>query len=290
MTHGQGHAPKPIPLDEAVAIARKHRKQLLGGVELLKQLPPLASDEAYTELQKGMDAVAPDVSSVAWGHKYFSLIFPDKLDDYHMAHYQRFHLVRLIQSNIPPVDAGRFITAGRYMTLAAELEMPINHLTTILNERTERPYRFWRVLANYRGVDGQDMQLWPSFVRDGVFAVGWAKVGDLSDLNYDKPSKDALRMRLTEQYSADAGGQWSGELVYAVTVSRPGDLVLAMDGDTVMGVGRIVGEYRHDPESMAPHQKRVEWLSDGPWTLPKPEGKGSIFREIKAVSWVCQRR
>ena len=35
-----------------------------------------------------MDAKAPDVSDLAWGHKYFSLLFPDKLDDYHNADLQ----------------------------------------------------------------------------------------------------------------------------------------------------------------------------------------------------------
>jgi 5-methylcytosine-specific restriction enzyme B len=30
-----------------------------------------------------MDQYAPDVSNTAWGHKYFSVFYPDKLDDYH---------------------------------------------------------------------------------------------------------------------------------------------------------------------------------------------------------------
>ena len=37
-----------------------------------------------------MDSVAPDVSSYAWGHKYLSLLYPSKLDDYHNPDFQRF--------------------------------------------------------------------------------------------------------------------------------------------------------------------------------------------------------
>ena len=53
-----------------------------------------------------MDQHAPDVSNTAWGHKYFSLLFPDKLDDYHNPNYQRFYLIKLLQK--PPEEDGRY--------------------------------------------------------------------------------------------------------------------------------------------------------------------------------------
>ena len=97
--------------EEALTFARKHREQLLAGVELLRALPADASDEAYERLQSEMNAKAPDVSDLAWGHKYFSLLFPDKLDDYHNADLQRFHLIKLLQ--LPPDKRGRYVLAGR---------------------------------------------------------------------------------------------------------------------------------------------------------------------------------
>ncbi|MFZ4849377.1 MAG: AAA family ATPase [Caldilinea sp.] len=282
MSRGQGNAPKPVSVEEAIAIARKHREQLIKGVQLLEQLPRLASDEAYAQLQKDMNTAAPDVSNIAWGHKYFSLLFPEKLDDYHVANYQRFHLLRLLQADIPPEEAGRYITAGRYVRIAAELEMPINHLTSILNERTPRPYRYWRVLANYHGEDAQDWQLWPQFIEKGMIAVGWNAVGDLSNLENSQVSKSELQKRMAEIYGA--GNRWATELFRAVVTSCEGDIVFAMDRDKVLGVGRIKGTYQYDPSVNACHQKQVEWLSDEPWTLSEPEGKGSVFREIKDYS------
>lgn len=281
MTRGQRSAPMPIPLDEAISIARKHREQLLRGVDLLRQLPENADDAAYAGLQKGMDSLAPDVSSVAWGHKYFAVTFPDKLDDYHLATYQRFHLVRLLQPDIPSADAGRYITAGRFLAVARELEMPVNHLTTILNERSNRPYKYWRVTANYHIKEAQDWMLWPAFLEEGIYAVHWSKVGDLSEMEHNQASKDALRTRMMEAYDAGPNGRWVNELLNAVAGSSAGDIVLAMDGDAVAGVGRIVGEYQYVPGSRIPHQKKVEWLSDERWVLPRPEGKGSVFRELK---------
>ena len=60
-----------------------------------------------------MDELAPDVSRLAWGHKYFSLFFPNKLDDYHSPDWQRFHLLKLLQ--LPPEGNGRYICAGRFV-------------------------------------------------------------------------------------------------------------------------------------------------------------------------------
>ena len=79
----KGNQPKDITKEEAIEFARSHRDQLLKGVELLDGLPENASDDDYAQLQDQMDELAPDVSRLAWGHKYFSLLFPNKLDDYH---------------------------------------------------------------------------------------------------------------------------------------------------------------------------------------------------------------
>ncbi len=44
------------------------------------------------------------VGGWSWGHKYFHLVFPDKLDDFHNEDFQRFYLVKLLQQ--PPRTKG----------------------------------------------------------------------------------------------------------------------------------------------------------------------------------------
>jgi 5-methylcytosine-specific restriction protein B len=77
-------------------------------------LPADADDQAYAELQKKLDEIAPDVSRLAWGHKYLSLLFPEKLDDYHAEYLQRHHLIKLLQ--LPPSQPGLYVSAGRSST------------------------------------------------------------------------------------------------------------------------------------------------------------------------------
>ena len=92
-----------LSVEEAIAIARRHRDQLLKGADLLDKLPADAGDEDC-QVQVNMNEQAPDVSDTAWGHKYFSLLFPDKLDCYHVPDYQRAHLIRIGSVSSPRKD------------------------------------------------------------------------------------------------------------------------------------------------------------------------------------------
>ena len=76
---GSPQKQRQIDIDEAIATARRHRDQLIRGAEILSQLQSQATDGDYEYLQNALDDAAPDVSRAAWGHKYFSLLFPDKL-------------------------------------------------------------------------------------------------------------------------------------------------------------------------------------------------------------------
>jgi 5-methylcytosine-specific restriction protein B len=144
---------REISLEEAIQIAREQRDQLARGAELLEGLPANGNDEDYQHLQEGMDDVASDVSDKAWGHKYLHMLYPDKLDDYHVQEYQRFHLIKLLQ--VPPEGQGRYAAGGRYVSIAEELEIPLNHLAAILNRRNGRPHSYWRTGTSLGGTDSR---------------------------------------------------------------------------------------------------------------------------------------
>ncbi|NLZ53255.1 MAG: AAA family ATPase, partial [Thermoanaerobacteraceae bacterium] len=135
---GSPQKQQELSLEEAVDYARKHRDQLIRGAALLEKLPHQATDEDYRALQQQMEAEAPDVSDTAWGHKYFYMLYPDKLIDYHVSHYQRFYLYKLQQ--VPPRGEGRYLTDGRFITVANELGIPGKHLSVILGNLFGRPH------------------------------------------------------------------------------------------------------------------------------------------------------
>ncbi len=262
---------------KAIKIARRHRDQLIQGVELLAQLPSNGSDEDYRRLQAQMDTLVPDVSQKAWGHKYFSLLYPDKLDDYHNPDYQRFHLITMLQA--PPPGEGRYLTAGRYVAIANELGIPINHLTTMLNQRQNRPYRYWRIGTKLGGEDSR----WQMMRDTNCVAIGWSDIGDLSDITYGKEAKEKIRSALNKHYpkTPQVTGKKTQEIFNFVAVLTEDDIVLPSDGNSILGIGRVTGEYVFEPGSDAPHRRPVEWLSLEEWSLPTSEGLLTTVCEIK---------
>jgi 5-methylcytosine-specific restriction protein B len=271
--------PRDISQDEAIAIAHSHRDQLLKGVELLEGLSETESDEEYAQLQDRMDELAPDVSRLGWGHKYFSLLFPNKLDDYHSPDWQRFHLLKLLQ--LPPEGDGRYICAGRFVSAAKSVGLSMNHFTTTLNAVHGKLHRYWRVGTTD---DKTKKSFWLMMRDETCVAVGWPKTGDISWVDARAESQEKLKNLLEtfETNGASAIGRSRSQLTQFVRGIGEEDVVLAANGSTILGIGRVVGGYEYHPEFDFPHQRQVEWLSFDEWQLPKSdEVLQSSVREIK---------
>src|SRR5437588_9211878 len=143
-TTGSPQNPEELTVEQAIEKARQHRDQFIRGVELLEKLPMNGSDEDYAQLQRDMDRLAPDVSNLSWGHKYFSLLYPEKLDPFHNPEFQRSHLIKLLQ--LPPQAEGRYLVAGRFVAIAKTLDISMNSMSSMLNERNvDTPYSYWRI-------------------------------------------------------------------------------------------------------------------------------------------------
>lgn len=282
-TYGEGSKPKDIPVEQAVEIARKHREQLMRGVDAIQRLPEYGSDAEYRSLQSELDAVAPDVSKLAWGHKYFSLLFPNKLDDFHSEEYQRFHLLKLFEP--PPEGCGRYLCAGRFVRIAAELGLPLNSLTTILNYLHPK-HRYWRISTG----DRQAARDWRDLMFDGDWvAIGWSAVDDLSTVERSKQGREQLQVRLEGAYPGHpAVDKAKSQIPHFVITITEGDLVLAADGAKVIGIGRVTGDYSYDPTSKYRHRRPCTWLSLDEWTMPEPEGLQATVHEVRKHANILQ--
>ena len=269
---GSSQRQQELSVSDAIDIARRHRDQLIAGSEIISNLPHQAGDEEYLSLQHEMDHRAPDIGNSAWGHKYFSLLFPDKLDGYHREDFQRFHLVKLLKR--PPDGTGRYLAAGMFVRLGRELEWPLNHLTSVLNQVNGRPYRIWRVGTDLG--EAKSNTIWPMMRDNDCVAIGWPKVGDLSRFEHNQESKTRIAGLLREHYnpSASVATRKAGEILNFAFGMTEGEPVLAASGERILGLGRIAGAYRFDQQvhEGAPHQRSVEWKSTGEFKLPVREG------------------
>ena len=180
---------------------------------------------------------------------------------------------------VPPEGDGRYLCAGRYVAAAHELGIPINHLTTILNHHNSMPHAYWRIGTSN---GEQPRNRWP-LMRDGAcVAIGWPDLGDLSGYEKDTPSRRSSSNCSGSDIrgARNAGKATSQILQFAKGIAR-GETVLACDGSKVLGVGRVTGDYQHEPGSDFPHRRPVEWLSLEEWKMPEPEGLQTTVHKMK---------
>ncbi|MBV8054180.1 MAG: AAA family ATPase, partial [Deltaproteobacteria bacterium] len=262
-----------LSISAAITMARKHRDQLVAAVAVIDQLPTGADDDAYLVLQNKLDEVAPDVCRLAWGHKYVSLLFPNKLDDYHAEYLQRFHLCKLLQ--VPPTQPGLYVSAGRFVNLANQMGWPMNHFTAVLNERNDPHHKYWRIGTNLDKANNAE-DIWPDMKAGGYAAIGWAKLGDLSGVLAEDDAKERIMKMLMNEYEYDSNvaSRKAGEIRNFGKGIVENDVVLAADGERILGVGVVKGPYRFETTQSdgAPHRRQVEWHVGPEWKLPVTEG------------------
>jgi 5-methylcytosine-specific restriction protein B len=275
---GSPNHDKNISEADAITVARKHRDELVLGAALLETIPDGAGDEIYLRVQIELEKQAPDICGLAWAHKYWSLLFPEKVDDFHSARFQRYNLLRTLE--IPPAHDGLYVCAGRFVQLAAKMGWPMNHFMSALNERNGPPVRYWRVGTRLGAGEGEF--LWPA-MRDGSYAaIGWPDLGDLSSIATSDDVKDGVRSLLEKQYPTDARmlSRKAGEIRDFIARMQDGDVVLAADGERVLGAGHATGPYRFEATEPtgAPHRRPVKWSSTEEWKLPaSAEGLRTTF-------------
>lgn len=266
--------------NDALTLVRTQRDQLVAGGEFLQGMVELGESIDYADLQEGITQVAPDLADTAWGHKYFSLIAPTLLDDFHALRFQRHHLIRL--HKVPA--EGRYENARFFAGIAQQLSIPITHLTALLGRRHGMPHGYWRVGTSL-GETGQSE--WPR-MRDGGFAaVGWDGTGTLEAVERNQAGKDYIRRLIEEHHpsTASAVTKASNQLYQFSKVADSGDTVVAMHGSTVFGIGEITGPYFHDPEDGPfPHRRPVTWRAIEEWKLPTQEAMRTTFARLGKYS------
>lgn len=271
---------RQMGVDEAIALARRQRDELVAGCEVLGWYAGSApTDEKYMDIQASMEKAAPMLHDDGWAHKYWSLIHPQMLDYYHSPAYQRYHLYKLLQGT-PQEDgilvdsqASRFTCSGRFVEAAQALQLSTAALCMLLNRRDGAYRRYWKV-GTTAGSDGESN--WKEMLENGVVSIGWKEdVEDLSDVirqEDDRAKAEIRNMLLPATNTGAVATRKAGEVLNFAKRIQESDIVLACEGQRVRGIGRVIGPYEYDRNLYFPHIRRVEWLSVDDWSLPYNEG------------------
>jgi hypothetical protein len=111
---------------------------------------------------------------------------------------------------------------------------------------------------------GPKAQFWEEFYRDGIMAIGWDEIGDLSHY----PDHASIAQRLTEAYGLSSSPSNDSRACFDFLYSmKSGDQVIVKRGrDEVVGYGIVVGDYEFRPERATYRNvRKVRWERRGNW-------------------------
>jgi hypothetical protein len=112
---------------------------------------------------------------------------------------------------------------------------------------------------------GRNAEHWDEFYREGIIAIGWDKLGDLSKFH----DLEEVAEKTREAYEREDNPLNDARACYEFAHDmRPGDLVFAKRGRSrIVGYGTVIGEYRYDPSrENYQHTHSIRWDGRGEWT------------------------
>lgn len=115
---------------------------------------------------------------------------------------------------------------------------------------------------------GEGAQRWPAFLEEGVAAIGWDDLEELTQY----PSQADLHVAMKRVYESDKDPRNNSLACYQFCREMSeGDAIYVKQGrNRLLGFGRVVGEYSYDASRPDYRNvRRVEWMRRGSWTLPE---------------------
>jgi 5-methylcytosine-specific restriction protein B len=272
---------RQIDIPEAISIAREKRALLVRGAEIIDSIDDY-NDETYLKLQDDIERELGYFGNLGWVHKYYHMLYPEKIGDYHSIDWQVFYLIKMQEK--PIKSDGRYALDGQYMRAAKKVNMIIIHFIAALAQCYGPPHNYWRVGTTT--TDGTH-SYWPKMYQNGYVSVGWPALGDLSQFDGLSLSeaKEQIKKFLAEKYpnTPQAVGRQANQVIMFYRRMKPNDVVVAMEGRQVLGIGRVTGEYEHKDGLPFPHCISVQW-TDCKGELSNPnEGLMTTVNQYKDI-------
>lgn len=143
----------------------------------------------------------------------------------------------------------------------------------IVEDIKNKHIKYWRI-----GTHGDDRNFWPDMITQGIGCIGWPELGDLNELDI-KTKEDIQPLFSSEMKQENVRSRKSREVYHFYKEITEGDIIVAQVGMKVLGIGRIIGSYRYNEQSLFPHYRPVQWLIKN-LEMTNEEGNQTSVHEI----------
>lgn len=115
---------------------------------------------------------------------------------------------------------------------------------------------------------GNNADKWDEFYHEGIMAIGWSDIGDLSVFS----SKDAMKAKMREVYDATLSYKNAAHATWQFANDmKIGDVVFVKKGrNQLIGRGIVTSDYRFDDSRADDYcnVRSVKWTHSGSWQHP----------------------
>lgn len=121
--------------------------------------------------------------------------------------------------------------------------------------------KYWRIGTN----DGH-ISYWNLMQSENKVCIGWKELGNLDEEEI-KSKKNIIDLFSTIGYFINDNktkSRKAGEVYNFYKNINIGDIVLAQEGFSILGIGKVIDDYVYNENDEFPHQKEVEWLVFNP--------------------------
>lgn len=251
-----GSSKRPVKLTEAEALERgkKIRDYLVNGARVIEEAT-LETPADYEVLDDRLMEVTEKNCALAWMHKYFAMLYPDKFSAYHLPDWQKHVLYAL---RIKPSEKyyGR---DGQISIIRRYAGLDYYFFFKAFYDKFGGIKTFCRL-----GTSDQDHNYAEELMHDKVVGIGWNDIGPLTDYvsgnSIDRKAlTEALQSKCyTEPAQAGTASRKAGELATFFD-SNTDTVFVMMEGERLIALVDEVGDYYFDESQSFGHRKPANW-------------------------------
>ena len=272
---GSSAKPEELTEEEAVIKAKEIRDAIVKGADIVNDAK-LDSLEDYEKLDDDLNAAMGQYAYRAWIHKYFSMIYPEKLSSYHSDDWQR-HVLYAFRIRPSEKYYGR---SGQLAMIQRYNNWVYYPLSLVAREAFGYIKKFIRIGSTDKSQSY--VELWR---KRSIVGVGWKELGSLDEYVSDKFDRSAVADKLAELYYSDDtrnASRKAGE-IQTFYNSDENTVFVVMEGQNLISLVDELGPYTYDPSSDMAHIKKGKWhnsFGEGDRLPFKSVGKFTTCYEI----------
>ena len=270
---GSPQKPKELTQDAAIQLGTEIRDNLVAGAEEISRFPEPQTKAEYEEIKKQVEKHIR-LDSI-WILKYYKMIFPSYFQSVY-SEEQQLHMLYALQ--IQPGDS-QFVRMGQLALFSKSCGISPETVSRIFADHVGWYKPIYRIGT---GQDGACFQEWRA---QGFCALGFNEIEGFTEYldEKGKADKEKIASALLEQnesYNKATASRKANEIVDFIDAANNETLVVAMNGQQMLGIGLLVGDVYYEP-SLDPlsNCRKVEWryIPEQPIIMPVFEGRLTSF-------------